>query len=55
MQSAYLVNCSLDFHWNDKISIAHWLFKKKYIDLRLVGDVTVNMSQQPLKYHCNYR
>lgn len=25
---AYLMNCSLNFHWNDKISIAHWLLKK---------------------------
>lgn len=28
MHIAYLVNCFLNFHWNDKISIAHWLLKK---------------------------
>lgn len=25
--SAYLVNCSVNFHWNDKISIVHWLLR----------------------------
>ena len=27
---AYLVNCFLNFHWNDKISVAQWLLKKGY-------------------------
>lgn len=28
-QHAHLVYSSINFHWNDKISIVHWLLKEK--------------------------
>lgn len=53
-KSAYLVHCFLNFHWNDKISVAYRLLEKRfaYTDLQLVSDVATDMLQQPLKYRC---